>query len=488
MAKITTLENAEKTAPVLARNGRTKAEETPTEEQVVQQDKRLPKIGNPAAGSNQEFLESITDKEWQNLTCYVYRTAPSIDRQAAGKEISIDKVGTKFDMKDILNRHGSGRYKFVLSYAPPSGGQWIRVRQWYETVFDMEKPPRVPLGDWLDNPANKDWEWCRPLLRAEEVIREQQAAEKIGGKQQPQQNAVEQLKEAIELAKGMMPGDNSQAILLKVLDQSGPAQMLTMAKNLAELRQPQTGTDNNAMVMLLLEHLLKKENPPPVDPLETTTKLIQGVKGLMEGIGAPAAAAPAKLDTGGLIVQQAGDILAKAIEQFGPYVPAAIDLFRHLKDRDLQIAQVAAARGMNPAKPWEYQPAQVPQAAQPIAAPQPVQQPENQPMTPQVFFAKHQALLNEVFPILKDKFNNESGYDLADWIIDRKGRDAYFAIRKDATVDLLSTLVSAVPQLNQIFQPPAEARVFFEELLCDPDNRPEEPEEPEQEAKGAEVQ
>lgn len=486
MAKITTLENAEKPAPVLARNGRAKAEEPVSDEVLVQQDKRLPKIGNPAAGSNQEFLESITDKEWQNLTCYVYRTAPSIDRQAAGKEISIDKVGTKFDMKDIVNRHGSGRYKFVLSYAPPSGGQWIRVRQWYETVFDMEKPPRVPLGDWLDNPANKDWEWCRPLLRAEEVIREQQAAEKIGGKQHPQQNAVEQLKETIELAKGMLPGDSSQAILLKLLEQSGPAQMLTMAKDLAELRQPSSGTDNNAMVMLLLDHLLKKENPAPVDPLETTTKLIQGVKGLMEGIGAPTAAAP-KLETGALIVQQAGDILSKAIEQFGPYVPAMIDLVRHVKNTDLQIAQVSAARGMNPQRPWEYQgtPNNPPVQSTPI--PPPPVPTENQPMTPQVFFAKHQVLLGEIFPLLKDKFDNETGYDLADWIIDRKGRDAYNTIRKDGTVELLMQIAAAVPQLNQIFQPADKAREFFEDFLCDPDNRPEE-EEAEAEPEGAPLQ
>lgn len=411
------------------------------------------------------------------------------DRLAQGKPISLEKWGGKFDQQDVLNRHGSGRYRFDFCYIAPGSQKYVRIAQEFETILDLTKPPRVPLGEWIDNPANKDWEWAKPLLRAEEVEREQQAAEKIAGKPQAPSNPVDQLKETIELAKGMLPADSSQAILLKLLEQSGPANMLTMAKQLAELRQP-TGDNNNAMVMLLLDHLLKKENPAPVDPLETTTKLVQGVKGLLDGLGANSTAAAPKLDTGALIVQQTGDILGKAIEQFGPYVPAMIDLVRHVKDRDLQIAQVAAARGMNPARPWEFQgtAANPPTQAQPapITAPAPTPAPQNQPMTPQVFFAKHQALLGEVFPILKDKFDNESGYDLADWIIDRKGRDAYNTLRKDASVELLMQIAGAVPQLNAIFQPADEARAFFEDFLCDPDNRPDE--EPEAQPEGAPVQ
>ena len=67
---------------------------------------------------------------------------------------------------------------------------------------------------------------------------------------------------------------------------------------------------------------------------------------------------------------------------------------------------------------------------------------------------------------------------LADFIISRHGLVGYNAIRQDAKVDLLVQLTSAVPQLAQIFQPPDKARMFFEELLCDPDNRPPEVEEP----------
>lgn len=442
-------------------------------------------IGDLQAGSNAEWLDSTTEDDWaKNLIAYVWRCEPITDRKAGGAPTSVDKLTRKFDYKEILKLHGSGRYRFDVSYRPANGGKQTRVRQWYETIFDMSHPPKLPLGDWIEDPRNKDWAWAKTDLESAERRR---ILEAQGVTPVQQTSKVEELNELLQVVDKINPKDNgNQAILLKLLEQSGPAQMLTMAKDLAELRQPSSGTDNNAMVMLLLDHLLKKENPAPVDPLETTTKLIQGVKGLMEGIGAPTAAAP-KLETGALIVQQAGDILSKAIEQFGPYVPAMIDLVRHVKNTDLQIAQVSAARGMNPQRPWEYQGTPNNPPVQPAPIPPPPVPTENQPMTPQVFFAKHQILLGEIFPLLKDKFDNETGYDLADWIIDRKGRDAYNAIRKDGTVELLMQIAAAVPQLNQIFQPADKAREFFEDFLCDPDTRPEE-EESEAEPEGAPLQ
>lgn len=440
----------------------------------------IPVVGDLDAGSNAEWLDSTTEDDWaKHLICYCWRCEPITDRKAGGAPTSVDKLTRKFDYKEILKLHGSGRYRFDVSYRPPNGGKQTRVRQWYETIFDMSHPPKLPLGDWIEDPRNKDWAWAKTDLEAAERLRVLHAQGVTPAA--PSQSKTEELGELLTIAEKLNPKDNgNQAILLKLLEQSGPANMLDMAGKLAYLRQPEKNGDSQ-ITLLLLEHLLKRENPPPpADPIETTSKLLTGMKGIFEGMGVMnngASAAPVKMDTTGLVVQGASDILSKAIEQFGPYVPAAIDLFRHIKDRDLQIAQVSAQRGMNPAQPWQFQggPNQptVPQTPAPIAAPQPAPV-EGAPMTPMVFLSKHKPLLDEMYPLFKHWFDDQNGYYVADWIIDHKGRDAYDAVRKDASVDMLMVIVANVPQLNVIFQPPQDAREFFTELLCDPDNRPEE--------------
>jgi hypothetical protein len=487
MAKVTTMDTATETP----KNGRIRASNPPPEDPVAPTDRRLPKIGNPNAGSNWEYIDSIADEQWKQLTCYVYRTAPVVDRQAAGKEISIDKLGQRFDMKEIINRHGSGRYKFILSYAPPSGGQWIRVRQFYETILDLNKPPRVALGEWIENPANKDWEWAEPLLRAEAVEREQTAAEKIAGKSQPQQNAVEQLSDTIDLAQKLVPKDNTSALLLELLKMNDPSKHIALAKEFAALNNPAPREDGSmALLMKFLVDELKEMRAARAstpDPLETATKLLTGAKDLFGtlGMGAPAAAA-AKSDTTSVIVSTVGDILGRTVDKLGEYAPNIMALVSHLKDRDLQIAEIRARQGMNPDRPWEFQGSRTapatrtintqPQPTGPIITPPPAAQtaPVNAPppaapvMTPQLLFQKYNALLNAHFMTLIDKFKNETGFSMQDHLLDREGRNTFNQFREDATVDLLMGLVASNGQLKTIFTPPEKARQFFEELLSEP--------------------
>jgi hypothetical protein len=488
--------------PVLARAKRgSKVEPEPEPKQSSSRFGRVPgtniQIGDAEAPSWWQWLDSISEDDWKRSICYWYRSGPVTDRQAQGKPISLEKWGGKFDQTDVLNRHGSGRYRFDFCYIAPGSQKYVRIAQEFETILDLSKPPRVPLGEWIDNPANKDWEWAKPLLKAEEVEREQMAAEKIAGKPQPQQNPVEQLSDTIELAQKLLPKDNNTALLIELLKQQDPTKMLGLAKEIAALNQP---NGEGSMQMLLMKYLLdemkearqSRSNPP--DPMEVATNFLSKAKELFGGSGllAPAAGAVTKMDATSVAVQGATDILGKVIDGVSSHLPDLIGVYRYAKTVELEVAKIAAAKDMNPAKPWEYAGPTAPQvppamnpnsappptsASAPMPAPPPPQTytPEPQAMSPQLFFAKYQRVLQNHFQFLVDNFQHEDGYTFRDHLLAREGQNTVASIRADATVDLLMQLCQSHPQLREIFQPPDKAKLFFTELLTDPDAPGEDP-------------
>lgn len=452
--------------------------------------KPVPPPPSAETGSFWQWLDEIPKDDWQHLFVYVWRTGPIVDLSGGGKPITVEKIAQPFDQNYIFKTHGSGGYRFDVCHSNPEATDKRRLRQHYDLLLDLRYPPRVPIGDWVDDPRNKNWEWAKPQLEADAQQRTLKAAEAINGPAEPQ-SKTEELGAMLDLVQKLSPkADGNQAILIELMKQNDPSKFIDMYEKIASKVNPPANKEESSITMLLMAHMLKqletKAEPAAArDPLAEATNLMQGVKGLMEAAGVNQnPGAPAKMDTTALVVQGVGDVIGKAFDQFGPYVPQILQVMQHSKDRDLQIAQVNAAKGMNPSRPWEFQGTAANPAVQPppITAPAPAPHPENAPMTPMVFFSKHKALLDEMFPHFRDWFNNEDGYYVADWIIDRKGRDSYNAVRKDATVSMLMQITGAVPELNAIFQPKPDAELFFTELLCDPDARP--PEEDEVEPAG----
>lgn len=508
MASVTTLEPPVKTAPETGKSRRPAPKNAEPVAPEIKLDPRLPKIGDTNAGTNEEYLASIQDEHWKHLTCYLYRTAPIFDRQSAGGATSIDKFASKFDYQEVLKRHGSGRYKFILSYAPPNGGQWVRVRQWYETLMDMDKPPRVPLGEWIDKPDNEDWAWAKPFLIAQDAERSKTAAESIQKQQGEGGNGLNQLSQALEFVEKFRPKNEDNpslavALVKMMQDQqertaaaSDPAKQIETARNLKELMDGGRKEDSTLTTLLIqnlmeeLRELRKVRSEPAPDPLASSMTTIKGVLGMLNEfgvLGGAAAVVSGKTDVGSTIASTVGDILGKVVEKGTEVLPDILSTVRYAKDRDLQLAQIAQARQMNPTRPWEFQgtpgntrPAQpvapAAQGPQPVAQPvpptppQPVQ-PEG-PLTPQLFFAKYQALFTNYFQTLKDHFKNEDGYVLRDLLLDREGRNMWNQFREDASVEMLMSIVSAHPLLKASFTPEAKAREFFEDLLSDPDTMP----------------
>ena len=425
-------------------------------------------------GSFWQWIGSIPKDDWQNLICYVWRTGPLVDLSGNGKPITIEKICQPFDSDYMLKTHGSGSYRFDVCHIKPDGTEQKRIRQAFETLMDLKYPPRVALGDWIDDPRNKNWEWAKPELEAAQQQRVQANVPQA-------QNKTAELKELLSLVGEITPKDNSTALLIELLRQQDPTKMLGLAKEIAALNQTAAANGDGSMQMMFMKFLLEEMKEarqlraqPQENPLKVATELLTGAKSLFENMGVGGPSVPVKLDTGAVIVQQAGDVIGKIVDGLGQHVPSLIALFHHIKDRDLQIAQIAAARNMNPQRPFEYAgPTATPAVAQSQpSAPAPAAPSEPQQMTVPVFFTKYQALLQRNLPFLTDHFSNEDGYVFQDHIIDREGRNQFNEIRKDASVDLLMQLVQGHPQLREMFHPPEKARQFFEEFLSDPDQEP----------------
>lgn len=112
-----------------------------------------------------EWLRSRTDGEWQQLEFYLYRKAPVTDRLAGGNPVKyVTKYGQGVDLETIKREHGSGIYKALVNQLALTSGKESSktIRQLTFEIEDTNYPPKVPPGEWVDDPRNKRWAWAKP--------------------------------------------------------------------------------------------------------------------------------------------------------------------------------------------------------------------------------------------------------------------------------------------------------------------------------------
>ena len=387
-----------------------------------------------------------------------------------------------------MKTFGSGSYRFDLCYTSPDGKEKKRIRQAFETIIDMRYPPRVALGDWIDDPRNKQWEWAKPQLVAESADRSRIAAEQVtGAKPTNHLDEISQLADVLDKVRGPKEENASVAIQLlkmfqdsqeKMLASHDPKQQLELAAQLSALANPGK-KDDSAMSLLITmlmedrkaarEEMRELRNTPQQNPLESTMGIIKQVTELIGGFGVNIGGGGGKQDTGAVIASTIGDITGKVIDGLSTHLPSVLQTINYAKQVDLQKTQLAQQTGP---KPWEFpQPAvqqqQEPAPVTPTAVVTPPPTPSG-PMNAQLLLAKYQAVLMRSMPFLIDFFQKgASGRDFQEWLIEDAGLNTWNQFKKDATADLLIGAVGGIPQLAQIFQPPDRVRQFFTDLLTD---------------------
>jgi len=391
-------------------------------------------------------LKRVDPEEWtERLFMYLYRTAPLIDRkQTAGQHNNIEKISEPVDQNDIMLRHGSGGYKLILIRYDPSAPrpqQYKKVREKFFRIFNPKFPPKIPLGDWIDDPRNKDWEWAKRIMEAEQMTGQPQGNNGAGG------DATAMFQAAVSAVKELRPD-------------ATPDESISIARfAIEQMRENQKGGgDTNALVGTLVTALITAiTNRPaaaPAGPDPATTMLLDELKHARNE-----AAEERKFARELMLKQQNGGGLKDKLEELqllkgltgffrnAPAAPAAESNWiqelgsKAIDALPLVVSAMTRTPPTRPAIPATATPATAnPNTATPAGDAQ--SQPEENPET-MIGLINNQYghMFDTIVPQLVDQFQRGlTGMDFRDWLCDEYGAATWRTLKAMHTETLLGVL------------------------------------------------
>jgi hypothetical protein len=454
------------------------------------------------------WIKSFPQKDWDEaLTLYLYRTAPELNMARRG-QMNIQKFNRPVDPDDVMQLHGSGGYKFILNRYDSKTGQSGAVQDHYFQVMNMEHPPRVPYGSWIDRPENSDWLWAKPALL--KALQDANNSVNGGGGGSPTLAQVAELIERIRpnnspeeqatlasMVVEIMGKQNEQVMLM-----ANPDRMLGVVDKVIATMGAK-GDGNSAVVDLLKDQLNRmhqelmeerktaRENSAAVKSAPTLKEALQEQKEMIELMGFKRGGA-SSTDWGSVAIELGRDVL-KGLTQVGT---AFAQLQIQKANLELQRKHAPPAAAAPAARPA---PAAATAAAA-IAAPEPAAPPVNgapapaSELTPegQDMIANISAQFAQLFdgaaPFLADHFRKGwSGMEFREWFLDTYGRMGLNAVRAMSKETLIGVLehrkANGPPHVQELLfelNPPEKLALFVDEFLSDrpiPDDDDEEPTE-----------
>lgn len=444
-------------------------------------------------------LKEYPKADWdEQLILYLYRTHPLIDLGSRGKgEWKIEKYSKPIDAQDVLEVHGSGGYKILLVRWSPVTRKTTLLRTHYFTMLNMNYPPKVPFGSWLDRDENKDWAWAKPALEK-------------------------------QITNGTSPGPGG----------SDAALFQAAVNAVKELRPDVNKEDQTTLTRLVIDTMKEANNPA------TTLSLVNTVVSAIAGKGDNASAGIMQLVTsqlGALQTELAAErafnreLLTKLTTPAGK----ATEEKKSLKSEVLELADTMSALGFQkgggtdwaeagveigkeilksltvlgtaiitkqPAKPGQpatnARPAGATvidaqaQISAPPAAAAPAQQQQQQEETMsttiQQLSNQFGGLFDQAAPFLADQYvKGFSGMEFREWFKETYGTFTYNAMRgmdPRTIADVIELRKTQAPEhvqaMLQQLTPPEDLLTFITEFLSDapadeePDEEPETTEAP----------
>lgn len=242
-------------------------------------------------------LDEIPHADWgTRARVRVYRLEPLIDaiRSSGKKYITIYDDGPPTEERIKLD-HGSGRYRLYLNMKTAGQNAERELDMIEIDIYDPKFPPRLELGDWIDDPKNRKWSWAKKML-------EDQASKTAAAQPVPQSPNVlidamhvigEVQKNAFEQARAnapATPADSSVSAfqmakeMLSITKGGGDSTLLEMFRD--ELK---AARQENASLQADFRKLLTPgpvtPPPAPVDPIDAIANSIDKWKKIQEAIG-----------------------------------------------------------------------------------------------------------------------------------------------------------------------------------------------------------
>jgi len=452
----------------------------------------------PKPGTSQpEFfawLKGFPAKDWEeSLTLYLYRTAPELNMARRG-QLNIQKFNRYVDPDEIMQLHGSGGYKLILNRYDSKTQQAGAVRENYFQIMNMEFPPRVPYGSWIDRPENSDWLWAKPALLKQ--LHDANNSMNGGGGAQPTLAQVAELIERIRpnnspeeqatlasMVVEIMGKQNEQVMLM-----ANPDRMLGVVDKVIATMGAK-GDGNSAVVDLLKAQLDRmhqelmeerrtaRENSAAAKAAPTLKEALQEQKEMIELMGFKRGGA-SSTDWGSVAIELGRDVL-KGLTQVGTAFAQLQIQKANLELQRKHGAQPAAATpAARPAPAAAPAAIAAPEPAAPAVngAPAPASEltPEGQDMIANIS-AQFAQLFDGAAPFLVDHFRKGwSGMEFREWFLDTYGRMGLNAVRAMSKETLIGVLEhrkangpAHVQELLFELNPPERLAQFVDEFLSD---------------------
>ena len=422
-------------------------------------------------------LAEFTTDDWQYLIAYLYRTAPTIDRRSNGRAINLRKYVDYFDTDRILREHGSGGYRIDLNRRNPVTGKCPRIGQVFIDLLDMDYPPRVPIGDWIDEPENNIWKWAKPSLEAATV-----SGHFPGQGEQIDPNKVfDTVLSGVERLSNR--GNSGDGVAAATIKQFGD--MVTTL-----LARPAAAPDTSMITFLqnevaasraesreLRQLIMTQQNQKQPGILEQLKEIVPVVKDAMGVLGINRGAGGRPVET------NCGDVANKVVEGLNDNLPILYEMFR---SREANAAGSGIAGGFRLGAAKKAEPATAAAAAPQQTQSQPINEQASDPVKQQeaaladetrkryqAILGKWGKLIDSCGVFIMDYYRrNKTGYELRDWFIEVHGMNNYGAFRADVSADDLAGLTQLHSLLQPVFQPPDKVLVFMTEFLTLPGDEP----------------
>jgi hypothetical protein len=413
-------------------------------------------------------LMGLEPTDWNYLSIYVYRVKPITDR-AGGKYKYITKYSELIDVDRLMRDQGSGCYRLDLLESGKSKGGRL-VSQTYVDIVNMDHPPKIEAGEWLDDPRNSDWAWCRGKVKNSSGT----AAASPG----------DMADALLKMQQAVTPKQSEAGILAAIAPLLDPQRQIDMMATFAQLIPKPTPPQEDKTTGLLLTMMLEDRKAMREEMKELRAQLASK----------PTEKSPIEWlleheDLGRRIFGRGGangpgsegktwvDIAEKTIEKLGPALVPLAQAGATMMIRGSSSPQQPQAPGRPPITvqpaPANLPAAQPAQAAAPQqqteapAAPGPTQEnPEN--MNALSFAQKYGQVIQAASPFLLDLYLNGGefgGYEFRDWFMNRYGNQLWNALRNEAGVDGMLQVAKFNPEYWKQLEPEEKFKAFMTDFF-----------------------
>jgi len=448
------------------------------------------------------WIQQFTETDWQDtLFMYLYRCEPYTDRKQTGNKNYLTKFTKPVDQQEIMEEYGSGKYLLVLNRFDAKIRKYKIVENHYFRILNHKFPPKIPLGEWVDDDRNSDWAWCKPQLEADSAkLKSKTGAgvpdidmfnavmdrvEKLNpGKGRDELGAMAQL--VVQTVQGQLKasGDsqtNTMAVVDRIITALKPAGdggsdlvKILMAQNEASERR---ATEERAANRDLMTKLLDRPAPPAPPSLTEQLSVLGGLKETLRGLFG-------RGDGGGSKTTEVLDVVREV-------VPEVVKVVDHIAQGYMMSKGIKPDRrqptvNVNPQLPAAN-------ASQPTAGTK-EQTPEEQQIAMMTEInGRFGWVIDQVAPELSNIFvDGEPGMAFREFILERFGSFVYNQVQK-FSVETIMTLIEirktqgdpTVQVRLQALQPPEKVAQFIQEFLSDEPYDTEDDETPDEAATGA---